>query len=66
MRSIAPKSAQAEPGNVWQTSFKKLDIRDVNRKPLTGFMLDGEARARLITRSGFEQKHIFTSQIASG
>ncbi len=66
MQSVVLKAPLPEPGNVWETTFKKLSIRDVNRTPLAGVVLDGEARVRLITRSGFEQKHIFTSQIASG
>lgn len=50
----------------WQTSFRKLELREYGTGPLVGHVVEGEARVRLITRSGFEKKHIFTSQIAAG
>lgn len=64
MAKVALKTEQ--DAETWQTSFRKLELRDYGAGPLIGHVVEGEARVRLITRSGFEKKHIFTSQIAAG
>jgi hypothetical protein len=66
MSQTAVNLKQAPLDATWETSFTRLDLRDVSKSPLKGGMVDGEARARLVTRTGFEKHHIFTSQIATG
>lgn len=51
-------------GEPWDIAFSRSLVL-VGVDKLIGRVPAGEARMRLITRSGFEQKHIFTSQIAS-
>lgn len=50
----------------WRTEFKKANLRELNWDRVSPSWMPGEARPRLISRSGFEQEHIQTSQIASG
>jgi hypothetical protein len=65
VESLARK-LESEDSVIWRSGFQSIDLRSLNAQALRGKMVPGEARPRLITRSGFEQKHILTSQIASG
>ena len=60
----APDTAPRFPR--WRTEFKKANLRELTADMVTPSWAPGEARPRLISRSGFEQRHIYTSQIASG
>jgi hypothetical protein len=64
--STARKMSHDGMTTKWESRFKKVDLYTLNVSQPRGCMVPGEARPRLITRSGFEQKHIVTSQIASG
>lgn len=59
-----PKKATCSP-QTWSSTLKPIDLREINTAAIIGRVPSGEARIRLITRSGFEQTNIFTSQIAS-
>lgn len=65
VESLARK-LESEDTVPWKPGFRGIDLRSLNANALRGKLVPGEARPRLITRSGFEQKHILTSQIASG
>ncbi|MBF0153845.1 MAG: hypothetical protein HQL64_08920 [Magnetococcales bacterium] len=62
----AVKLAQGIDAQPWQTSFHRPDIKRINETFLPGLYVEGEARVRLISKTGFEQKYIFTSLIATG
>ncbi len=49
----------------WSTTFTNVDLLKYNQNVCQSKYIKKEAKIRLITRSGFEQKYIYTSQIAS-
>jgi hypothetical protein len=64
---VLARCPETPPSNpVWITQFLRPDLRVLTRKLVPPSFVVGEARPRLVSRSGFEQKHIRTSQIASG
>ena len=60
-RAVSPVLAPEK----WETSFGKMHLRQIREREVRGRFRTPEGRVRLITRSGFEQKYIVTSQIAS-
>lgn len=51
---------------LWSTEFRGVNLRQITADTEYVTYLSDCPRPALITRSGFEQAHIVTSQIASG
>ncbi|RWC87646.1 MAG: hypothetical protein EOS72_20590 [Mesorhizobium sp.] len=66
MATFAKASEFASDLPLWRTEFVRANLRELNTDRALPIWMPGEARPRLISRSGFEQDHIKTSQIASG
>lgn len=49
----------------WATEFQKPDLRQINANVVWGQSRDDEPGVCLVSRSGFEQRYIQTSMIAS-
>ena len=66
MTQPATKNVTIDTLPIWRSEFVIIDLRELTALMTPPRWAPGEARPRLISRSGFEQKHIYTSQIASG
>ncbi|MTI42766.1 hypothetical protein JM93_00969 [Roseibium hamelinense] len=60
LKTIADRQSPA-----WTTKFKQPDLKSMQANTVAFRKVDGQSNLRLITRSGFETKHICTSAIAS-
>lgn len=49
----------------WQTLFTSPDLKSMHDNAVEQRRVDGESTLRLVTRSGFETKHICTSAVSS-
>ena len=65
MSNNLAENLNRESSRAWSNSLKEIDLKLINKDAVKPEILEKTAELRLITRSGFEQKHIFTSQIAS-
>lgn len=65
MSNNLAENLNRESSRDWSNSLKEIDLKLINKDAVKPEILEKTAELRLITRSGFEQKHIFTSQIAS-
>lgn len=63
--STIPLRNEATERHIWNTRFVSPSIRSLNAEVVWGRSLDAEPVVRMLTRTGFEQKYVYTSMIAS-